>query len=55
MTNASAMTLSLVVFIALFFGAIFVIFGGGGLFVRRDRPKPQRGSDLEPERSRRAA
>jgi hypothetical protein len=38
MTNASAMTLTLLLFLALFLAAMFVIFFGGTLFVRRERP-----------------
>ncbi|MGZ4826931.1 MAG: hypothetical protein ACXVZR_08680 [Terriglobales bacterium] len=42
MTNASAMTLSLLVFLALFLAAMFVILWGGTLLVRRDRSRAVR-------------
>ncbi len=39
MTNASAMTLVLLVFVALFVGAVVVIFFGGTVLQRPRRPR----------------
>jgi hypothetical protein len=39
MTNASAMTLTLLVFGALLVGAVIIILFGGGLSLRRRRPQ----------------
>ena len=54
MTNASAMTLSLLVFLALFLAAMFVIFSGGVLFGRRERRGPRAGGPAH-DQPRRAA
>ncbi len=52
MTNASALTLSLVVFAVLFAGAMFIILGGGRLFgPRHQHPRKV----TPPELPRRAA
>lgn len=40
MTNASAMTLTLLLFGALLVGAVIIILWGGGLSMRRRQPKP---------------
>ena len=37
MTNASAMTLSVLLFLSLFLAAMFIIFFGGTLFARRSQ------------------
>ena len=42
MTNASAMTLTLLLFGALLVSAVFIILWGGGLSLRRRQPKPRR-------------
>jgi hypothetical protein len=41
MTNASAMTLTLLLFGALLVGAVIIILWGGGLSMRRRQPKPR--------------
>jgi hypothetical protein len=47
MTNASAMTLTLLLFGALLVSAVFIILWGGGLSLRRRQPKPRRRHDVE--------
>lgn len=42
MTNASAMTLSLLLFLSLFLAAMFIIFCGGTVFVRRQGRRVRR-------------
>ena len=46
MTNASAMTLVLLLFLALFLGA-FVVILGGGRWIERTRPTSGRHADEE--------
>lgn len=41
MTNASAMTLTLLLFGALLAGAVIIILWGGRLSLRRRQPKPR--------------
>ena len=55
MTNASAMTLCLMLFLALLGAAVYIIISGGGLFTRRDRPKAKLKQHAKPEQFRRAA
>ncbi len=52
MTNASALTLSLIVFAVLFVGAMFIILGAGRWFTTR-RQQPRKVTP--PELPRRAA
>ena len=42
MTNASAMTLTLLLFGALLVSAVYIILWGGGLSMRRREAKPRR-------------
>ncbi len=42
MSEASAMTLTLLLFGALLVSAVYVILWGGGLSLRRREPKPRR-------------
>ena len=42
MTNASAMTLTFLLFGVLLVSAVFIILWGGGLSLRRRYPKPRR-------------
>ena len=42
MTNATAMTLTLLLFGALLVGAVYIILWGGGLSMRRREAKPRR-------------
>jgi cell division protein FtsL len=53
MSDASAMTLTLLLFVALMVSAVFVIVMGGRLARSRDGAKPKR-QHIEPERRKAA-